>query len=113
MDFTPLFITAPFVGILLASGEWAERRFARFDELPGHFDFRGRASRMTPRRTMVWLLPVTFSIMLVILAILTGLMAGAEAKPASLGGTFVSIAAVMAGQLLFLILTSRWAAAQP
>ena len=61
--------TVPFVAVLLASGRWANRRYARFDELPGHYDIRGEATRMAPRAQMAWLMPVVSSIVLVAIAI--------------------------------------------
>ena len=47
----------PTILLLLGSGLWADRRFARFDELPAHYDFKGRPTRFASRQTMVWLIP--------------------------------------------------------
>lgn len=112
MDLTPLFVSLPFVAILLASGVWASRRFARFDELPGHFDFRGRVTRMAPRRTMVWMLPVLFSALLVFLALVMQgippeLRNGSPVTAALIGGI-----TLVAAQFFVLWLTDRWAGRQ-
>lgn len=112
MDLTPLFVSLPFVAILLASGVWASRRFARFDELPGHFDFRGRVTRMAPRRTMVWMLPVLFSVLLVFLALVMQgippeLRNGSPVTAALIGGI-----TLVAAQFFVLWLTDRWAGRQ-
>lgn len=112
MDFTPLFVSLPFVAILLASGVWASRRFARFDELPGHFDFRGRVTRMAPRRTIVWMLPVLFSVLLVFLALVMQgippeLRNGSPVTAALIGGI-----TLVAAQFFVLWLTDRWAGRQ-
>lgn len=112
MDLTPLFVSLPFVAILLASGVWASRRFARFDELPGHFDFRGRVTRIAPRRTMVWMLPVLFSALLVFLALVMQgippeLRNGSPVTAALIGGI-----TLVAAQFFVLWLTDRWAGRQ-
>lgn len=112
MDLTPLFVSLPFVAILLASGVWASRRFARFDKLPGHFDFRGRVTRMAPRRTMVWMLPVLFSALLVFLALVMQgippeLRNGSPVTAALIGGI-----TLVAAQFFVLWLTDRWAGRQ-
>ena len=57
------------IALLLVSGAWTERHYRRFDQLPAHYDFRGRPTRFASRRVMAWLLPVTFSVMLVAVAL--------------------------------------------
>lgn len=112
MDWAALVLTLPFVAVLLYSGAWADRRYRRFDKLPGHFDFHGKATRMTPRRTMAWLLPVIFSLSLIAVALIAALappeMRNGEAWP----GVLVGGAALVAGQAFVLWLTERWARRQ-
>ena len=112
MDFTPLFVFLPFVAILLASGVWASRRFARFEELPGHFDFRGRMTRMAPRRTMVWMLPVLFSVVLVVLALMPQGVPPEHRNGDPVVAVAVGGITLVAAQCFVLWLTDRWARRQ-
>lgn len=112
MDFTPLLISLPFVAVLLASGVWASRRFAKFDELPAHFDFHGRVTRMAPRRTMVWMLPVLFSITLVVLVLFTQGVPSELRNGSPATGAIVSGIGLVLAQFFALWLTDRWAKAQ-
>ena len=108
-DFRPVFIALPFVAALLYAGRWSSRRFARFTELPGHLDFAGKGTRMSPRKTMVWLLPVTFSIVLLGTALLASLL------PRDMQNSDPSLTVMLSGvivvlaEVLFLWLTERWA----
>lgn len=106
----PVVITLGTILILLASGHWANRRFSDFDLLPGHFDASGRASRMTPRKKMVWLLPVTFSFVIAVLTLMMYLVPESNRN----GGDPLPVLAFSALCLLFaqgfvLWLTDRWA----
>lgn len=109
MDLTPLFVSLPFVAMLLASGVWASRRFARFDELPGHFDVRGRVTRMAPRRTMVWMLPVLFSVVLVFLALVMQGVPAEQRNGDPVVGVVVAGITLVASQIFVLWLTDCWA----
>lgn len=112
MDFTPLLISLPFVAVLLASGVWAGRRFARFDLLPAHFDFRGRVTRMAPRRTMVWMLPLLFSITLMFLALVTQGVPAELQNGSPVTGAVVGGVSLVLAQFFVLWLTDRWARRQ-
>ena len=112
MDFTPLLVSLPFVVILLASGVWASRRFACFDQLPGHFDIRGRVTRMAPRRTMVWMLPVLFSLVLVFLALVTQGIPPEVRNGSPVTGALIGGITLVAAQFFVLWLTDRWARQQ-
>ena len=112
-EWLPLLATVPFVAVLLASGRWANRRYARFDELPGHYDIRGRATTMAPRRVMAWMLPVLFSIVLVAIAIFTALVPPEYRNGDPLIGILVGGLGLLAGHALVLWLTERWANRQP
>ena len=112
MDLAPLLISLPFVGVLLASGAWASRRFARFEQLPGHFDFRGRATRMAPRRVMVWMLPILFSAMLVFITLLTEMVPPEYRNGDPLVGALIGGVSLVGAQALVLWLTDRWARRQ-
>ena len=112
IDWSAMAVAFPFVVLLLGSGIWASRRFARFEELPGHFDFKGRASRMTPRAVMVWMLPAVFSIMLIVVS---GAMAAIPKdiqKGEATTGILICAVTFIAVQGLVLWLTDRWARAQ-
>ncbi|TWJ09372.1 hypothetical protein [Altererythrobacter ishigakiensis] len=109
----PLAITAGTVILLILSGAWANRRFADFEQLPGHYDFAGRGSRMTPRRTMVWLLPMMFSVMIGVYGAMAVFVPGAAGGLNELPWWLVFSAGCLLGaQALVLWLTDRWAKRQ-
>ena len=108
----PVAVAMPFAGALLASGIWASRRYARFDQLPGHYDFTGRPTRMTSRRVMVWMLPVLFSVSLIGLALFTAVLPQEMQNGDPSVGLLISGAALLGAQLLVLWLTDRWARTQ-
>ncbi len=108
----PVVVTLPFVGILLASGVWAHRRFARFEELPGHYDFRGKPTRMAPRSVMVWMLPILFSATLLVIALATSLLPADAQNGDPVAGAIIGGVTVVAAQALVLWLTERWASRQ-
>ncbi|MBU1253436.1 hypothetical protein Q9K01_03295 [Qipengyuania sp. DY56-A-20] len=109
----PLWVAMPFVGLLLLSGLWAGRRYARFEQLPGHYDIAGNPTRMAPRRTMVWMLPMLFSLVLLTIATFTALIPREmqNGEPA-IGALFGGVSLV-AAQMFVLWLTERWARRQP
>lgn len=98
--------------ILLWSAWWTDRRYARFERIPGHYDFRGRATRLDPRRQMAWLLPVLFSVSI------GGYLALFLLVPAELQngdpsvGMYMVCVVLLAAQGLILWLLARWARSQ-
>lgn len=113
MGWLPFAVTLPFIASLLASGVWADRHFDRFEKLPAHFDISGKATRLAPRRTMVWLLPTLFSAILVFTALL-GLVVPPEQQDGyPVAGVMFSGGALLAAQGFVLWLTERWARNQP
>ena len=108
----PLAITAGTVIALVWSGFWANKRFADFDQLPGHFDFAGRATRLSPRRTMVWLLPIMFSVMMVVMSAAPYLVKSEYRNGDPLLGLVITAIALLGAQAFILWLTDRWAKQQ-
>lgn len=106
-------VALPFVGLLLLSGFWASRRYARFEELPGHYDIVGNPTRMAPRRTMVWMLPALFSFFLLAIAIFAPLIPRELQNGDPAIGVLFGGASSVAAQLFILWLTERWARRQP
>lgn len=97
--------------MLLGSGFWTDRTYRRFDELPGHYDFKGRPTRMAPRRVMAWLTPVVFSLMLAVMAIAIASLPRAIQNSPDAGIIFASLT-FLGAQGLILWLLQRWASAQ-
>lgn len=111
-DWGAIILALPFVSLLLASGFWASRRFAGFEHLPGHFDVRGHVTRLAPRSVMVWMLPVTFSVMLLIISgAMVALPREVQNGEPTTGILIVGIT-LLAAQGLVLWLTDRWARKQ-
>ena len=108
----PVVVTLPFVVFLLASGVWANRRFTRFEELPGHYDFRGNPTRMAPRSVMVWMLPILFSFLLVGNAAIFALAPPEAVNGNAITGVLLIAVILTAAQALVLWLTERWASKQ-
>ena len=108
----PLVVTLPFVALLLLSGAWANRRYARFDEIPGHYDFRGDPTRMSPRGMMVWLMPAVFSFALIVINA-ASVLSPPEIRKGSpiLNALFMGVL-LLGAQALLLWLTERWARQQ-
>lgn len=105
-------VAAIAVAFLLGSARWTEQTYRRFERIPGHYDFNGKATRLDPRRQMAWLLPVLFS---AILIVVTGLVLflPADAQGDSAWPAVIFISLVFAGtQLSILHLLKRWAARQ-
>ncbi|TNE56732.1 MAG: hypothetical protein EP341_04530 [Sphingomonadales bacterium] len=100
------------ITMLLYSGYWTDRTYARFERIPGHYDFHGNATRLTPRRQMAWLIPVIFSVILAVFTVLFELIpADMQNGDPSIGLVFSSVVLVSA-QGLILWLLSRWARSQ-
>lgn len=98
---------------LLASGWWTNRRYRRFDRLPGHYGLTGRATRMDSRKVMAWLLPVVFSLVIAGIAGLQMAMP-AEAHRGDPSILLTLMPMILLGaQGLVLWLLHRWAARQP
>ena len=98
--------------VLLSSGWWTDRTYQRFDHIPAHYDIRGNATRLTPRRPMAWAIPIGFSVFLIGLAlVIEYIPPELQNGDPSLGIIAASIIMVIA-QGFILLLLSRWAARQ-
>ena len=99
--------------LLLASGWWTDRRYRRFDRLPAHYDFSGRATRMDSRRVMAWLLPAAFSFVIAAL-VAFHTMLPPEMHDGDLSALLYVLPLIFLGaQGLVLWLLRGWAARQP
>lgn len=107
MVFAALSIVA-----LIWSGWWTNRRYSCFDRIPGHYDFKGRATRLDPRRQMAWLLPVLFSLLIAGYGTLFHLVPAALQNGDPSVGMVLVCLVFLAAQGLVLWLLARWAQAQ-
>lgn len=105
----PIAATAPFILVLIASGFWANAHFAEFDELPRHFDWRGRATAFASRSMMAWALPVGLTVAMVLLALLITLTPPELRNGEPVTGVLIMGTGFVAAQLFVLWLTCRWA----
>ncbi len=100
------------VALLLASGWWTDQTYRRFDQIPAHYDIRGKATRLTSRRQMAWAIPAGFSLFLI------GFAAIVQFVPADLQngdpttGLITASLIMLAAQGFILWLLARWAASQ-
>ena len=97
------------IALLLASGAWTDRRYRQFDRIPGHYDFRGRATRLDPRRQMAWLLPVLFSLMIAGFIVLVSVVPPEMQNGDPSMGLALICVTLLGAQALVLWLLSRWA----
>lgn len=100
------------IAVLIYSGWWTDRRYACFDQIPAHYNFRGDATRLTSRSQMAWALPIGFSLMIIGLTAIFGLMP-AEYQEDNPNALLVFVCVTLLGvQALILWLLSRWARGQ-
>lgn len=97
---------------MLISGWWTNTAYQRFDQLPGHYDWRGRVTRMEKRVTMAWLLPGMFSVILAVLMVLLLVLPPEMINGDPSVGLYLASAVLFASQLSVLWLLSRWAKQQ-
>ncbi|MEM7780067.1 MAG: hypothetical protein AAF697_06735 [Pseudomonadota bacterium] len=107
-----LVLVCASVLILLASGWWTDRRYRGFTMIPAHYDVRGRATRMAPRRTMAWTLPVLFSCLLVILTFVVAAAPDAYSDGSPLMWALINSVTLIGAQVFVLWLLARWARSQ-
>lgn len=100
------------VSALLITAVWTDRRYRRFDMLPAHYDFRGRPTRFASRRLMAWLLPVTFSVMLVVIVFAIAAVPPELQNGDSFVGTLALCLTLLGAQALVLWLQDRWSRSQ-
>ncbi|MGB7373810.1 hypothetical protein [Pontixanthobacter sp.] len=105
----PVMVCLPFILLLILSGVWSARRFKQLEQLPGHFGFDGKATHLAPRRTMVWLLPVTLSTVLMAVAVAMVLTPREMQNGNPVTAAVVCGFVVLAAQALVLWLNVRWA----
>ena len=97
---------------LIVSGWWTDRTYSRFEHIPGHYDFSGKATRLEPRRQMSWLLPVMFSLTLAFFVVLMELMPRETMNGDPSNGIILIAVVTVASQGLVLWLLARWARRQ-
>jgi hypothetical protein len=98
--------------LLLASGWWTDNAYRRFDQIPAHYDIRGNATRLTPRRPMAWALPAGFSIFLVGFALAIGFIPPEMQNGDPSAAIIASSLIMLAAQGIILWLLRRWALGQ-
>ena len=107
-----LLAALPFAFILVVSGLWAERRYRRFRELPGHYGLGGHVTRMGSRRAITVAIPLLFALFLVVFS-LTPLLVPPENQNGSIvPGVIFSGVVMVAAYGLVVWLTERWVSRQ-
>lgn len=99
--------------LLLASGWWTDRRYRRFDQLPGHYGLTGKATRIDSRKVMAWLLPIMFSLVIAAMAGLQLAIPPEAHRGDPSTPLYLMPPILLAVQGLVLWLLHRWAARQP
>ncbi|MEL6530323.1 MAG: DUF1648 domain-containing protein [Pseudomonadota bacterium] len=107
-----LVVAAVAICLLVLSGLWAERRFRRFDQLPAHFDFAGRATRMASRSFVVWLAPSIFIAILGLTVFLAYAMPADQLNGDPGEAIVYSSVIILGAQIFVLWLIDRWSRRQ-
>jgi len=86
---------------------WADRRYSRFERLPGLFGISGKAARLDPRRLALYLHPV-LAVAILGLALFLVLIFGVPTQ-GSLVAAFIGIGLSFAFSMAFYLwLIERW-----
>ncbi len=112
IGFGAMVFAALSVITLLWSGWWTDRRYSRFDRIPGHYDFKGRATRLDSRHQMAWLLPVLFSLLIASYGVLFYFVPLQLHNGDPSTGLVLVCLVLLATQGLILWLLARWARSQ-
>lgn len=107
-----LVVAALGIMVLLVSGWWTNRAYARFELLPGHYDWRGRVTRMEKRSVMAWLLPVVFSVSLMAMMVMFITLPSEMVNGDPSIGLYLVTVTFLGSQAFVLRLLSRWAKTQ-
>ena len=111
-DVADWLVLGATIALLLGSAIWTNRRYARFDKLPGHFDIRGRPTCFFPRAVVAWLLPLVFTITAVVLVFVVMVIPQSETREATLYFVAMNCLILLAAQAFVLCLIERWARSQ-
>ena len=98
--------------LLIASGAWAEFRFADFDKLPMHYGVTGKPTRYGSRRLAIWL-PTGMLIFVVALNyVLMSTLSPEQINGDPHFGIMLTCGIIVVAQIFILWLHHRWARAQ-
>ena len=99
------------VFLCFVAATWADRRYARFDHLPGLFGITGKVARLDPRRVTLYLYPVLAAVILTLGAVLP--IAFGLPTQGNLVGPFLAIGiGFVCAMAWHLWMIERWARAQ-
>lgn len=110
--WTPVAVSLPFVGALLASGAWTDRHFSAFDKLPRHYDFSGKPTAYAGRTTMAWLTPGILGGSLLLISLLAVFAPAAWQNGDPLEGILIAGFGFLAAQAIVIWLHKNWARKQ-
>ena len=95
----------------LLAALWGDRRYARFDRLPGLFGIAGEVARLDPRRVTLYLYPVLAGVILTLALLLP--VAFSLPTQGNLVGVFIGIGlGFVCSMAWHLWMIDRWARAQ-
>ncbi|MDC0886561.1 DUF1648 domain-containing protein [Altererythrobacter sp.] len=97
---------------LCGSAIWTDQRYSRFDQIPAHYDFRGRATRFAPRTFMAWLVPALLSFILLGFPLLAIFIPAEMQNGDPTTGLIVMSLIFVGTQFFVLWLLGRWARTQ-
>ena len=102
-------VVAATLLFLIASGLWAERRFADFQKLPMHYGFSGKPTYYGSRSVAIWLPTVILIAVIVLNASLIYVLDSDQISGDPHFGVMLSCTVIAAAQVFILWLHTRWA----
>lgn len=109
MSGETLILAGVAIAFLVASGLWAERRFAAHAKLPLHYGPTLKPTRFGSRRTAIWFPTAIMGAVLVLNTVLTVSLDGDQINGDPDFGLLLVSFVVVAAQVFILWLHSRWA----
>ncbi|MEQ8412448.1 MAG: hypothetical protein RIC51_00655 [Erythrobacter sp.] len=104
-----LTLAAAAIGLLLLSGLWVEWRYRGFARLPVHFDGSGRATRLAPRRVVIWSTPTIFVGLNGFIVFLVQTLPRDDLRGEPDEALMIVAIVLLGAQLFILWLVERWA----
>ena len=100
------------VSVLFGLALRTSRRFGRFEQLPTHFDLRGRADAFGPARVILWIVPGILMSTLALIAAIMVIVPREAQNGNPVVGIVITVVTLVGAQVLIAWLLERWAATQ-
>lgn len=110
MTAAVIVIAVAGVAVLLGLALRTSRRFQGFEQLPTHFDLRGRADAFGPGHVILWVVPGILMSTLALIAAIMIIVPREMQNGDPVTGMLICVSALIGAQVLIIWLLGRWAA---